>query len=88
MAADDLPGAIKQAEKLASQTGRIKLMTGHRSKGLEFKSVFILDRQLMNLKSEDSQDRNLLYVCQTRAKLNLFYVTSDTWESEEEEEAA
>jgi ATP-dependent exoDNAse (exonuclease V) beta subunit len=55
-------------------------MTGHKSKGLEYDTVFLLDRDL--IKIEDGQEKNLLYVCQTRAKKELFYVTSDAFHDE------
>lgn len=71
--ADSLAGAIAYAERLLATAGGIKLMTGHKSKGLEFDNVYILDRQLINL--QRSQDRNLLYVMMTRAKKNLTYLT-------------
>lgn len=78
--AETLGGAILYAEHLMSTTGPIKMMTGHKSKGLEFPNVFILDRGLLRINEEDSaknQDRNLLYVMQTRAQENLTYVTSE-----------
>ena len=66
-------GAIMRfAENLLAQTGPVKLMTIHKSKGLEFDHVFILNRDLINLK--DPQDRNVLYVGQTRAKQSLTYI--------------
>lgn len=71
---DDLSGAILYAEHVFNAHGPLQLMTGHKSKGLEFDDVFILDRQLL---SKHGQDLNLLYVMQTRAKLNLTYITSE-----------
>lgn len=77
--ADTLGGAISYANHLMNQVGPVKLMTGHKSKGLEFDNVYILDRQLLKVKDEGgkNQDRNLLYVMQTRAKKNLTYIESE-----------
>lgn len=73
--ASTLGGAIAYAERLMASAGGIKLMTVHKSKGLEFDNVYILDRHLINL--QRSQDRNLLYVAMTRAKQNLTYITTE-----------
>ncbi len=67
--------AIAFLEAILAKPGRIRLMSIHKSKGLEFDDVFILDRKIIKL-SED-QDRNLLYVGITRAKRSLTYITSD-----------
>lgn len=81
MNAESLGGSIAYAERIMSQTGRIKMMTGHKSKGLEFPDVFILDQQLLRTSEEHSggknQDRNLLYVMQTRAQERLTYITTE-----------
>src|SRR5215475_1940109 len=76
---DDLITAIKYAEHLFAQQGTMKLLTGHKSKGLEFKDVYMLDPWLMK---SDDQDLNLRYVTQTRSLNQLFEVSSDTirWE--------
>ena len=60
---------------LLSREGRILLMTGHKSKGLEFNNVWFLDQFLCRLKYE--QDANLKYVIETRAKERLSYIQSD-----------
>jgi superfamily I DNA/RNA helicase len=70
----DLAQAIMYAEHLFKQTGTIRLMTGHKAKGLEFETVYILDRHL--IRDAEEQDLNLLYVMQTRSMENLFYVDS------------
>lgn len=70
--APTLSGAIAYAEHLFNSEGPIKLMTIHKSKGLEFDHVFILDKGLIRLKQD--QEKNLLYVAQTRAKKTLTYV--------------
>lgn len=69
-----LGDALAYAEHVFSCEGPIKLMTGHKSKGLEFDDVFILDR---NLLADKGQDRNLRYVMITRAKKRLTYIDSD-----------
>lgn len=73
---DNLSAATAYAEHIMNATGLIKMMTGHKSKGLEFSNVFILNRDLLHL-GEGSQDNNLLYVMQTRSKENLTYVASE-----------
>lgn len=72
-----LGDASAYLEHLLQRDGRIYLMTGHKSKGLEFDRVWFLDQHLCNLKY--GQDANIKYVVETRAKLNLNYVTSDTF---------
>lgn len=66
--------AIAYAEHIFASSGPIKLMTGHKSKGLEFDDVFFLDPHLIG---DKGQERNLRYVIITRAKLNLTYVRSE-----------
>lgn len=78
---ETLGGAKNYAEHIMTSTGPIKMMTGHKSKGLEFYHVFILDRELLHIVEDDrqsskNQDRNLLYVMQTRSQEKLVYVKS------------
>lgn len=75
-----LGDALTYAEHLMTAKGPIQLMTGHKSKGLEFDDVFILDKHLVRM--DEEQDRNLMYVMQTRSKSSLTYVTSEGWDSE------
>lgn len=63
-------------QQITQQAGRIKLMTGHKSKGLEFDRVWILDKHLLAPKG---QDRNLRYVMETRARHELRYVAGEDW---------
>lgn len=70
--------AIAYAEHIFAIAGPVKLMTGHKSKGLEFPHVFFLDEFLLR---KDQQDLNLRYVIQTRAKETLTYVTSEAYVS-------
>lgn len=72
---ETLGDALAYAEHIFASQGPIQLMTGHKSKGLEFDDVFFLDEHLINM--EEPQDRNLKYVIQTRAKVNLTYVNSE-----------
>jgi hypothetical protein len=64
-----LSQAIGYAENLFDQTGTIQLLTGHKSKGLEWDVVYHLDPWLIG---EDEQERNLRYVVSTRAKSELY----------------
>ena len=77
---DTLGDALAYAEHIFNSQGSIELMTGHKSKGLEYETVFILDRHLIKL--DEGQEKNLMYVCQTRSKSELFYVDSDTFHDE------
>lgn len=75
----NLGQAIAYAEHLFKQDGTIKLMTGHKAKGLEFDHVYHLDSHLC--KRGRGQDSNVAYVIDTRAKESLTYIKSDgiTW---------
>lgn len=75
---ETLGDAIAYAEHVMKATGPIKLMTGHRSKGLEFPHIFILDKHLIN--TDRTQDNNLLYVMVTRAQETLTYIRSEDFE--------
>lgn len=79
--ADTLHGAIMYMEKIFSQDSSIKLMTGHKSKGLEFPHVYIMDRDLI-LTEKHQEERNLLYVMQTRATETLTYCTSERYQTD------
>src|SRR5690606_34505645 len=70
--------AIAYSEHIFAIAGPVKLMTGHKSKGLEFPHVFFLDEFLLR---KDQQDLNLRYVIQTRAQETLTYVTSEAYVS-------
>ena len=73
---DVLGDAIAYAEHIFEVSGPIKLMTIHKSKGLEFPNVFILDPQLIG---KEGQEPNLRYVGITRAKENLYYAHSENF---------
>ena len=72
-----LGSALAYAEHLFNSQGPIMLMTGHKSKGLEFDNVFLLDRDLIRV--DEGQEKNLLYVIQTRSKSTLTYINSDSF---------
>lgn len=70
---------LSESDTLDTRADRIKLMTLHSSKGLEFKCVFIVGLEdgivpLYRAKepSEIEEERRLLYVGMTRAKQRLF----------------
>jgi DNA helicase-2/ATP-dependent DNA helicase PcrA len=66
--------------------------TGHKSKGLEWESVAILDRDLCGRFAkadwEKEAERNLLYVMITRAKRDLLYIRSEDIEGMRERGSA
>lgn len=77
---ETLGDAIAYANHLFSSQGPIQLMTGHKSKGLEFDIVFFLDQHLIRTDADESgQEKNLRYVIQTRAKQQLIYVDSEAF---------
>ena len=69
----DLGQMVSYAEHLFAQQGSIKLLTGHKSKGLEFDNVFWLDPELCDHRE---QDRNLAYVITTRSQNKLTMLDS------------
>ena len=67
-----------------SKRGLLTLATIHKAKGLEWETVFILDWHLCPSKWArqpwmQQQEKNLMYVAVTRAKLNLNFVVSNSW---------
>jgi len=74
---ETLGQALAFFQAILARAGRIKLLTGHKSKGLEFDRVWFLDRHLL---SDEGQDRNVKYVIETRARESLFYVDSSGFE--------
>ena len=65
--------AVAYATHLFAQKGTIKLLTGHKAKGLEWPTVYFLDPWLIG---EDEQELNLRYVIQTRAMDTLYEIDS------------
>jgi superfamily I DNA/RNA helicase len=83
-AGGDLKGAVLYAEKLFATSGPIQLMSGHKSKGLEFDIVFHLDPWRIPSKyatSSDQQDQelNLKYVIETRSKKTLNLISMENF---------
>jgi DNA helicase II / ATP-dependent DNA helicase PcrA len=74
---ETLGDGIAYAEHLFNSQGPIMLMTGHKSKGLEFDNVFVLNRDL--IRTDEGQEKNLLYVIQTRSKKTLSYIHLDNF---------
>ena len=70
---NSLGQAIVYAEHLFKQSGSIKLLTGHKAKGLEFTDVIHIDPHLLG---SSEQDRNLSYVISTRSKNRLTEIAS------------
>lgn len=71
-----LGSAISYAEHLFAQKGSIKLMTGHKAKGLEFETVYFLDPWLVRKDPTNEQDLNLDYVIQTRSMSHCYEIDS------------
>lgn len=81
----NLKGAITHAETIFTARGNIQLLSGHKSKGLEWGTVFHLDpwRIPSTFATGDEaleQEYNVKYVIETRAKRNLFLVTMKGFE--------
>ena len=75
---EDIKEALEKLTLLENAAGNIILTTGHQSKGREWENVFILDQSLIDF--DATQDKNLLYVMQTRAKSSLTYISSKGFE--------
>jgi hypothetical protein len=65
--------AVSYAEHLFAQQGAIQLLTGHKSKGLEFKTVYHLDPWIIG---EAEQELNLKYVINTRSEDRYYEINS------------
>lgn len=78
---ETLGDAIAYAEHIFAATGPIQMMTVHKAKGLEYDNMFILDAHLIKVDAE-AQEKNLLYVAQTRAKERLVYVNTEDFVEE------
>ena len=82
-----LAGLIASIDNLFTDhnAGRLTLCTAHKSKGLEFPRVFILDKDTLMPSKYATQDwqieqeKNLIYVAATRAMLELYFITSGQW---------
>lgn len=69
-----LGDALAYAQHMVQMHSPLKMMTGHKAKGLEFDFVFFLDQFLIG---KDEQEPNLRYVIQTRVKETLTYINSE-----------
>lgn len=79
---DTLGGAIAYAEHIFSAHGLIQLLSGHKSKGLEWDVVYHLDPwripgKFANGPEEQEQEANIRYVIETRPKKILNLVTTE-----------
>lgn len=89
-AVDSIPSLKSRITSLFDDNtqGLLTLATVHKSKGLEWPLVFILDfDELMPSKWakqpwQKVQENNLIYVARTRAQLDLRYIVSGKWKTE------
>ena len=72
-----LGDALAYAQHLMNLHSPLKLMTGHKAKGLEWDHVYFLDARLVG---DEDQEPNLRYVICTRAKDTLTYINSKDFE--------
>jgi superfamily I DNA/RNA helicase len=82
--AESLSGALAYAKHLFAQEGKVKLMSGHKAKGLEFDTVYHLDAwripsKYANTPEELKQENNVKYVIETRAKKELVYIDTERY---------
>lgn len=73
---ENLGQAIRYAEHLFKQQGRLHLSTIHKAKGLEWDNVYHLDPWLVR-KHPDDQNKNLDYVASTRSANRLTEIDSE-----------
>lgn len=78
----NLAGAVAYAEHLFKSQGTIQLLSGHKSKGLEWNTVYHLDPHRIpspwaQSEEDREQERNIEYVITTRAKRELWLVTME-----------
>jgi len=71
---EQLGDMLHYARHLAELHSPLKLLTGHKSKGLEFDTVYFLNSSIIG---SEGQDPNVRYVIQTRAKTSLVYINLD-----------
>lgn len=79
-----LAGAIAYAESIFRSVGPIQLLSGHKSKGLEWEHVFHLDpgripSPYCQTDEELDQEHNVRYVIETRAKESLTLVNMEDY---------
>lgn len=86
-ASDSIPNLCSRISSLFDDTssGLLTLSTIHKSKGLEWPTVFILDfaklqpSPFAKQPHQKIQEQNLIYVVLTRAQLHLRYINSGQW---------
>lgn len=66
--------AIDYAKWIMAQHGTIQLTTGHKAKGMEWDTVYHLDKGLLK---PEGQDLNLKYVITTRSAQELFEIGTE-----------
>lgn len=79
-----LAGAIAYAESIFKSAGPIQLLSGHKSKGLEYDHVFHLDPSRIPSPyaegpDEQEQELNVRYVIETRAKKSLTLIEMENY---------
>ena len=78
-----IDGLIAHIMQLFNQQhGVLTLSTVHKAKGMEWRTVYLLDKQLMPSKYarkewQFRQEQNIIYVAHTRAKESLYYIDSE-----------
>lgn len=76
----ELHSTIDKLFSEEAQSGAIPLITAHRSKGLEWGTVYILEKELFQkprpkqTKEQEEQEKNLWYVALTRAEHKINYL--------------
>ena len=85
----ELTSYIQNMINVDNPDGCVRIMSIHKSKGLEAENVFVLNEgrvftELARSKDMLQQERNLSYVALTRAKENLYLVRSTANEKDEE----
>ena len=68
----DLGQMLAYLRRMMYAEGRLKLMTVHKAKGLEFDQCYILHPELIGF---EGQEPNIGYVAKTRARHTLHYIT-------------
>ena len=72
---DTLGETIRLTETISNQKGGIYMSSIHKSKGLEWTNVYILDSHL--IRKGEGQEDNVRYVAETRAKEFLGYIYTE-----------
>lgn len=80
-----LAGAIAYAEEIFRAVGPIQMLSGHKSKGLEWDAVFHLDPHRIpspfcKTDEENEQELNVRYVIETRAKKSLTLISMEGYQ--------